>query len=254
MNWIPPKTDWDSTQQGVSDADFNRIENNIKILGKGGVIQDVEGNVYRTTVINGQQWTADNWRCTKYNDGTDIPLITDQTAWNGMTTPAYCKYNNFITVYGLLYNWYVGDVANPKSILPPDGWRVPTIIDLNNLDMYLNNNGYAYDTIVDPTQPFKLATSFAATKGWRSTGATGLPGTDLARNNNSGVSVWPSGIRSTLFQSYNDDGFIWTSSVDAGVLLPYYLQIIYDNAGSNLLFNRPFHNGMAIKLVRDIVL
>jgi len=30
--WQEPKTDWESTQQGVSDADFNRIEVNTKFV------------------------------------------------------------------------------------------------------------------------------------------------------------------------------------------------------------------------------
>jgi hypothetical protein len=37
---------------------------------------------------------GDNLSATKLNDGTPIPLITDNTTWSTTTTPAYCYYQN----------------------------------------------------------------------------------------------------------------------------------------------------------------
>ena len=39
-----------------------------------------------------QIWMAENLKATKYNDGTAIPHITDNTMWYSITTPAYCWY------------------------------------------------------------------------------------------------------------------------------------------------------------------
>jgi uncharacterized protein (TIGR02145 family) len=57
-------------------------------------IIDVEGNRYPVTKIGNQVWTAANWKSTKFNDGTDIPNLTDNSAWANTADPAYCAYNN----------------------------------------------------------------------------------------------------------------------------------------------------------------
>jgi len=58
------------------------------------LLTDLDGNVYRTTKIGDQVWLADNWACTKLNNGTPIPNVTDNTAWAALTTGACCAYDN----------------------------------------------------------------------------------------------------------------------------------------------------------------
>lgn len=53
-----------------------------------------DGKTYRAVVIGTQVWTAENLCETKYRDGSAIPEITDNTAWNTDTTGARCSYNN----------------------------------------------------------------------------------------------------------------------------------------------------------------
>ena len=53
---------------------------------------------------------AENLKTTKYNDGTLIPNVTDNTTWAGLTTVAYRWYNNDLNnknIIGALYNWDV---------------------------------------------------------------------------------------------------------------------------------------------------
>ena len=89
-------------------------------------VRDIDGNVYKTVKIGNLEWMAENLRTTKYHNGSSIPNVTDNEAWAGLSTPAYCWYNNdratYGNTYGALYNWYAVETGN----LCPTGWRVPT--------------------------------------------------------------------------------------------------------------------------------
>jgi len=66
----------------------------------GDTITDEDNNNYNTVKIGDQIWTVQNWACTKLNDGTAIPNVTDAAEWAGLSTGAYCAYNN---IYGNIF-------------------------------------------------------------------------------------------------------------------------------------------------------
>ncbi|HPR30946.1 MAG TPA: fibrobacter succinogenes major paralogous domain-containing protein [Prolixibacteraceae bacterium] len=128
----------DNPYNGKSTAVFNPDV-------KYGKVTDADGNSYRTVVIGGQTWMAENLRTTHFRNGDPIPEITDTTEWATTTAGAYCTYNNTgsvdtIATYGRLYNWYA--VADSCK-LAPEGWRVPTIIDWDTLIEYLGGDTLA---------------------------------------------------------------------------------------------------------------
>ena len=80
-----------------------------------------------TEVLIGTQiWTNRNLDVETYRDGTPIPQVTDPTAWEALTTGAWCYYANNTAngiIYGKLYNWFA---VNDSRGLAPSGWHVPT--------------------------------------------------------------------------------------------------------------------------------
>ena len=94
-------------------------------------VKDADGNVYASTTIGKQVWLVENLKTTKYNDGTPIPLVTKDNAWQELKTGAYCWLNNDIKnkdVSGALYNWYT--IKTKK--LCPKGWHVPLTMNGSN--------------------------------------------------------------------------------------------------------------------------
>ncbi len=88
-------------------------------------VTDIDGNTYKTVRIGDQIWMAENLRTSKFNDGSQIAQVTDNTSWSQTRSSAWCWFgndSNHDKVYGKLYNWYA--VANDN--LCPTGWHLPT--------------------------------------------------------------------------------------------------------------------------------
>lgn len=94
----------------------NTITNNHPI--GCGLVQDYDGNVYKTVVIGEQCWMRENLRTTHYNDGVEIPLGNSTSS---LLPFRYDGYNTYMTAddfmrHGYLYNWPVVDGMNPHNL------------------------------------------------------------------------------------------------------------------------------------------
>lgn len=216
-----------------------------------GYVVDLEGNTYRTVTIGTQEWMAENLRVTKYNDGTDIPLVTDGGTWIGLSTAAYCWYDNDIAnrhSYGALYNWYAVSPTNPKQIAP-DGWRVPTDADWTALENYLTANRYNYDFT---TSDNKIAKSMAVRSHWMTSTNTGAIGNDLMRNNASGFCALPGGYRyynSGAFNYQSSNGYWWSATENTSRAWSRELGSYYSYLDRNSYYKQC---GFSVRLVRDL--
>jgi len=136
-------------------------------------VTDADGNIYSTVSIGKQVWMKENLKTTKYNDGTPIPNITDYTAWEALSTPSYCWYNNdaasYKAYYGALYNWYAVNTGK----LCPTGWHVPIDIEWTILTTYLGGNGVAGGKLKETSTIYWWSPNTGATN---ETGFTALPG------------------------------------------------------------------------------
>ena len=148
-------------------------------------VKDIDGNVYKTIVIGNQVWMIENLKSTKYNDGTPIPKVIDDTQWKNLTTGAYCWPNNYAdspkTPMGALYNWY----AVETGILSPTGWHVAS-----------------------DSEWATLATNLG---GWE------IAGGKLVISGESGFEGFPCGLRdgaNGAFKYFGGVAFWWTSTED----------------------------------------
>jgi len=139
-----------------------------------GSMSDIDGNIYKTVTIGTQTWMAENLRTTKYNDGTNILNVKDDSEWAALESGAYCNYNNTenadtIATYGRLYNFYA--VSTGK--LAPKGWHVPSDAEWTELTDYLGGAGVAGDNLKETGTTHWTSPNTGATN---ETGFTALPG------------------------------------------------------------------------------
>lgn len=170
---------------------------------------DIDGNTYKTVIINDQIWFSENLKVTRFQNGEAIPNVSDSAAWAGLPGPGMCSYRNDSTYdcpYGKLYNFYVAsDPRNPC----PNGWRVPTMADLYKLIFFLDPNANAQQ----PGNTPNIAGGYLKSTGfayWRT------PNTNAT--NISGFSAIPNGGRNDAgkFSISNDAAASYWLSTLAG--------------------------------------
>ena len=207
------------------------------------MVTDIDGNVYQTVLIGDQCWMMENLKVTHYRNGDPIPNVTDNTQWYGLTTGAYCDYNNApgnVATYGRLYNWYA--VVDSRNIAP-EGWHVPSDAELKQLEMYLG-----------------MSQAEADATGWRGTdeggklkeaGTTHWLAPNTGATNESGFSALPGGYRSTngTFYSMGIYATFWSSTEGSSYSAWYrYLNCDYSQVARGFSSKR---YGFSVRCVRD---
>jgi uncharacterized protein (TIGR02145 family) len=197
-------------------------------------VVDYDGNVYDTVTIGTQVWMKQNLKVTHYNDGVQIPNITDSVIWGNLTTGARCYYNNdslaWNPVYGALYNGYA---ASGTRNICPAAWHVSTNAEWQSAEAYLG---------IDVAGG-KMKEE--GTLHWAS------PNTDAS--NSSGFTGLPGGMRDPAngFNTIGDNGLWWTSTpFDDTWIWTTYLW----NMNSTIDYNpAPKYLGLSVRCVKDIV-
>lgn len=209
------------------------------------MISDIEGNTYRTVGIGNQVWMADNLKTTRYNNGAEIPNITNDSLWTNLTSGAFCWYNNDEAnkdKYGGLYNWFAVNTGK----LCPVGWHVPSDDEWKTLEGNVDSRYNLGDTIWnrERNRGFDVGRKLMATSGWYSEGN----GT-----NDFGFSALPGGERlkrNGRFFISGTNGF-WWSSTEYDQSRAMYRSLLY---GIEYML-RNFHPkgfGFSVRCIKDI--
>ena len=191
-----------------------------------------------SVMIGTQIWSSKNLDVAKYRNGEPIPQVTDATAWQNLTTGAWCWYNNdsatYAATYGRLYNGYA--VNDPRG-LAPQGWHVPTDAEWNRLTKFI-------DPSADTTQCCSnvAGTAMKSTTGWNNSGN----GT-----NSSGFAGLPGGYRNS-----NGSFFIvgnygqWWSASEYDTTNAWYRVLYWHNSNVGR-YGTSKTDGFSVRVVRD---
>jgi uncharacterized protein (TIGR02145 family) len=186
-----------------------------------GTMTDQQGNVYKTIVIGNQEWMAENLRTTVYRNGNAIANVTDGNQWAGLTTGAWCYYENnsdsanggqYDCPYGKLYNWYA--VADARNVCPT-GWHVPTDAEWTTLTTFLGGVSIAGGKMKSTGTQYWLSPNQDAT-------------------NESGFSGLPGGFRDGFNGDFYDVGDYgnWWSSSESSTASALYNNQVYSNGNA----------------------
>ncbi len=213
-------------------------------------VRDVDGNRYNTKVLGDQKWMTENLATTRYRNGIGIEMvaegdehwITNIQGFLGVYNDAGGKESK----YGYLYNWYA---VNEDKGLCPDGWRVPTEDDWQELERYLGLDDYEIDRLEfrgsDQGGMLKTTGTVAARTGfWRS------PNT-LATNE-TGFSALPGGYRderghSHLLNFYGN----WWSSTEADEDGTAWFRYLSHDSGQIGRFFASKRRGYSVRCIKE---
>lgn len=218
-------------KRAVADIDsitFYRSEEN--------TVMDIDGNVYPIVEIGAQTWFAENLRTSRYNDGTPVQLLIDDTEWSNASSGAYTWYDNdsalYEIPYGKMYNWHA---VNTEKLCPA-GWHVAGETEWLALRDFLGGSQLAGGKLkatgtVENEDGLWEAPNTGATN---ETGFAGLPGG--RRYGNGSFELM--GIKGA-----------WWSSVDVAGYAFFWSM---DNTSGNLSgASQSVNNGMSVRCIKD---
>ena len=128
---------------------FNSTTNSLEYKSSTGWVSltaaasAVTPDAMPTVQIGTQKWMKENLDVAYYRNGDPIPYVSDPSQWIGLTTGAWCYYNNDPAngaISGKLYNWYA---VNDSRGLAPTGWHVPTDAEWATLSSTLGGDAVA---------------------------------------------------------------------------------------------------------------
>lgn len=198
-----------------------------------GTVTDYDGNVYQTVKIGDQWWMAENLKATHYRNGEAIPNVTDKPTWVGLSTGAYCEYENNstnVTTYGRLYNWYA---VNDSRNIAPTGWHVPTDAEWITMTTYLGGGSVAGGKM-------------------KETGTTHWGSPNTGATNESGFTALPGGYRHSNgdFMSISYITYFW-SSTESSSSNAWDRFLYYEDSVVNRYADDAKQYGCSVRCVKD---
>jgi len=195
-----------------------------------GLLTDILGNKYKTVTIGPQTWMAENLRSTQYSNAISI-TPTEVFAYNNSVWP------DTIANYGLLYT----QTAISSGNVCPDGWRVPSHSDWEDLFKFMAGSEWVSNTQELSRKLSEKGTTFSDPIGfWIN---------DFAQTNTTGFSVRPAGYGDySASWSFYMIGTIASFWVDGGAET---VQIYGESGGMLMLQNAQPNSANSIRCIKN---
>jgi len=215
------------------NGDYN-YGDTLKIGTRSCTSPTLDDYTYGTALIFEECWLSENLRTNVYRDGSDIPKIEDDAAWESDSNGGQVIYDNdsttFYADYGRLYNWFA--VNNAKGLCPT-GWSVPTKGE--------------YDALIDSLGGATVAAGFLK--------AAPLDSVAWNGTNDYGFTMVDGGGRLAAggFILQPENAFLWTSSAHPSVTTDAFsINFLASYGPTTLAIQDPDQNsGMSVRCIKD---
>jgi len=218
------------------------------------IVDQRDGERYKTVKIGEQHWFAENLKISKESLG-ELLLKETKEEWRiagEEEVPAYAAYNNDDSnrdVYGYLYNWHAVESLD----LCPEGWTVPTDEDWHKLEVYLADTGKD----CRPQRSGSLECDFAGIKMKTEDSLEGDTWNSEefncqrnSRHECSGFNALPGGSRYTSgsFFRLGSQSYFWSSSYEDDKA---FYRNLRENSSGVLRNESSFGLGMSVRCVES---
>lgn len=219
-----------------------------------GMVEDIDGNRYKTITIGDQEWMAENLRVTRYRNGDQISNITADEAWVKLETGAFAAYKNNpdnARDYGYLYNWHAADDSRG---LAPKGWHIPTLNDWKELFMFL---GSSEEKATVPLGEVVFWQETAQGGMLKEKGEAHWTGPNVGATDDVGFSARAGGYRNPSDGRFLDIGKhagFWVSNrtvTPQSNQTAWVILLRYEKSGYGFHSSFSFNDGAAVRCVKD---
>jgi len=236
---------------GNTDTTSRQITIN-KDTGDPGIVTDIDGNEYNTVKIGNQWWMVENLRVTHYNDGTEIPLLSNFSSWSTTRNGAFCYYddnNANVEGYGLLYNFHAVDDYRG---LAPEGWHVPSSEEWKEMEMYLG--------MTEEQASLTLWRGTDEGGKLKETGEEHWTSPNTGATNEAGFTALPAGYRNVNLQYPQYNGYFsigvytsfWTSTgLSSSNNVNAMVRSLINDRAQISRTGSPRVNGLSVRCVKD---
>lgn len=275
------------TESGVYQRHYTSVHGCDSIVSYiislgNGFTDERDGNTYCTVQIGDQVWMAENLRYLP--NVNSISMVSENYNNYGWGDTVRCfvygydgtdveeaKMTDNYTKYGVLYNiphelmyYYVGDSLATTDTLCPAGWHIPTEREWDQLEVFLENNGYNSDGYIDNDELREtnnvIAKSLAYTSDWTICNESLTVGWLQMKNNTSHFGAMPGGwanVETGVYTGLHDFGAWWALESHIGfvndnlVISRFFRRLDFDSSSTSRDYVDIWKSAMSIRCVRD---